>query len=54
MQRAEVNVCNYEVCFIGYYGQMEGLASLLKSVKAVVERVIKEMQTKEHKPLGDF
>ena len=40
--------------FIGHYGQMVGSALLLNNiVKAVVEGVIKEMQTKEYElPVG--
>lgn len=41
--------------FIGHYGQTEGSALLLnKIVKAVVERVVKEMQTKEYELPGGF
>lgn len=50
-----VNVCNYKISFIGHYGQMEGSALLLnKIVKAVVESVVKEMQTKEYEVPGGF
>lgn len=55
-KQLKVNVCNYKVSFIEHYGQMEGSALLLnKIVKAVVERVVKEMQTKEYEvPRGCF
>lgn len=37
--------------FIGHYGQTEGSALLLnKIVKAVVERAVKEMPTKDYEP----
>lgn len=50
MQRS-VNVCNDKVFFIGHYGQTEGSALLLnKIVKAVVERAIKEMPSKDYEP----
>lgn len=50
MQRS-VNVCNDKVFFIGHYGQTEGSALLLnKIVKAVVERAVKEMPTKDYEP----
>lgn len=51
----KVNVCNHKIFFIGHYGQTEGSALLLnKIVKAVVERVVKEMQTKEYELPGGF
>lgn len=51
----KVNICNYKVSFIEHYGQMDGSALLLnKIVKAVVERVVKEMQSKEYKLPGGF